>query len=553
MVAARVAARRKEIIAEAWASAPAPSRALAAPFSGGNRPPGNTPPISWWNDQMPPQPERFSLTPGYSDHTYQAMAAPYGFDAFTLDRIRNAVAAHRLGYFWESSSMAIAMMGFAPVLAALQQAIAPILALPRHVHGGDRGLAKGVAAEVEEQLVPQRGLLPSPFLPPSLWGTLAIYLRMLGFAVLQHVDGDPDPDTGIRTRYTRLWEPWAVNYYRSPRKWIALTTEGPVEIRNDGKFTLVIDEQEGHFTGAIVALGEEVLGGKLTWEAWLSYLDFFGKPKLYATLPEKVPTTGQAGDAFRESVETIYGPDGRGVLPHGSTVETVALQGKGGDAFLPAIANAVVHIAMCLLGTDGTVKSGGMDGTGAYRPAEGGPWNVRHDLIARPTIAIVRALNMGHVAPYCDINYGDAIERAKRAGAWTYPTLRIPLVAPDRDQRIESLVKREAARTDIIASRRANGIVVTQEEANRLAEDLEVRVVPLAEASQKPVTRLDLAPTDLAKVVRVDEARASRDLPPIGDERGDLTISELEAKSKAPPGETNDAPPQGEATGGAVE
>lgn len=50
-----------------------------------------------------------------------------------------------------------------------------------------------------------------------------------------------------------------------------------------------------------------------------------------------------------------------------------------------------------------------------------------------------------------------------------------------------------------------------------------------------PVAKLELAPTDLAKVVRVDEARASQGLPPIGDERGQKTISEMTAAAGEPP------------------
>lgn len=47
------------------------------------------------------------------------------------------------------------------------------------------------------------------------------------------------------------------------------------------------------------------------------------------------------------------------------------------------------------------------------------------------------------------------------------------------------------------------------------------------------VAKLDLAPTDIAKVVRVDEARASQGLPPIGDERGASMIAELGAAAPA--------------------
>jgi hypothetical protein len=47
--------------------------------------------------------------------------------------------------------------------------------------------------------------------------------------------------------------------------------------------------------------------------------------------------------------------------------------------------------------------------------------------------------------------------------------------------------------------------------------------------------KIDLAPTDVAKVIRASEARASQGLPPFGDDRDDKTIVELgeEARSEA--------------------
>ncbi len=53
-------------------------------------------------------------------------------------------------------------------------------------------------------------------------------------------------------------------------------------------------------------------------------------------------------------------------------------------------------------------------------------------------------------------------------------------------------------------------------------------------AAKVAVAKLDLAPTDTAKVVRVDVARASQGLPPLGDERGAMMISELDAPAAAP-------------------
>ncbi len=507
----------RRLEAAAWESAPRPSSALAlraGPFGGGPLTPDRAPSIDWLNDQPAPAPP-YVYRGGYSDHTYRNLSAPLNFEGFDLERIHRAVAQHRLGYFYESSALMVAILGFAPALAALQQAIAPILSLRRHIHGGDKGLSRMVAAEVEDALVPQASLLPSPFLPPELWGTMAIYLRVMGFCVLQHVDGDPDPETGVRPRYTRVWEPWAVMLTRSPRKRIAMTTEGPKEILNDGHFTWLADENEGHLSGAIVAVGDDVLGGKLTQSARQDWLDFFGKPKLYATLPQKIPTTGEAGDAFEAALNTIYGPDGRGVLPFGSTLQAVQLTGEGSKAFHDALMDFILHIAMVFIGSDGTLSkgSGGVYTAPIYE-------GVRRDLIARPTACIVRGINGGHIAPYCDGNYGEAITRAKRVKAWTYPTLRIELPDPARDERIASVIKREIARAEILAARKANGLVTTQDDADNIADDLELRKATLANPEARTGEIREYHITN--KIVAPDQALASLGLPPMPDGIGSV-------------------------------
>lgn len=508
--------REAEAAAEAWSSAPKPAPAAALAI----RSQANAPPINWRQDQPPASPARHVFSPGYSDHQFQQFSAPITFEGFGLDRIRNAVAMHRLGNFYESCALMVAILGFAPVLAALQQAIAPILALPRHIHGGDKGLSRLVASEVEEQLVPRSGLLPSPYLPPALWGTMAIYLRMLGFCVLQHVDGEPDPETGVRPRYTRIWEPWAVQWYRSPRKVIALTTEGPVEITNDGKFTIVCDEQEPYLSAAVLSLGEETFHGKITQDARMSFLDFFGKPKLWATPPPKVSTHGEDGAALWASVQTIFGPDGHGLLPNGSSLDAVSISGEGSKAFQEALVDAIIHVYMVLTGSAGTIGAGGATGAGPYQPQKGGPWNVRHDLIARPTIAIVRALNQGHIAPYCEMNYGDAIARAKRAGAWTYPVLDIPIPAPDREERIASTIARYKALSEQITAERAAGAIVDQDRVSKLASEFEVQPPMLADGTPQGGEifgyHLD------AGIVADDEVRARLGLPPLPDGAGSV-------------------------------
>lgn len=501
-----------------------PTRAAVGPWA--NQGPARTPPIDWFVDQPPPPPPRSTVVPGYTDHMYQQFAAPYAFEGWDLGRINAAVAAHRLGYFVESSSLLVAILGFAPVLAALQQAVAPILALRRTITGGDKGIARFIAGELADMLTPRSGLKPSIYMPPELWGTMSIYLRMHGFCVLQHADGDMDPVTGVRPRFTRIWEPWATTFYRTPRKRIAVTTEGNVEIKNDGHFTLVCDEQEPHFTGALVALGEEAFGGKLTQNARNAWLDFFGDPKLVATLPEKVQTTGDAGDAFESAVEKIYGPGGRGVLPYGSKIDAVNITGEGSTAFREALIDRIIHIFMVLTGSAGTIGAGGPSGAGPYQPQKGGPWNVRHDLIARPIVAMVRGINQGHIGPYCDHNYADAIDGARRAGTWVDPVLEIPIVAPDRDERIESEIKRHKALVDQVVAEKAAGAEVTSDRIKALAAKFEVEPFDLAAA---PAGAASFGYDQENGIVTIDQRLAELGKPATGDDRGKMTVPEYRA------------------------
>ena len=529
--------------AEAWERAPLPAQALTV------RAVSNPPAINWQRDHVQAPPERHAFRAGYSDHSYQNFSAPQVFEGFGLDEVRATVAEHRLGIFWRSSALMVTLLGFAPVLAALQQAVAPILALPRHVHGGDRGLARLVAIEVEEALCPRGGLKPSRYFEPAAWGTMAVYLRMMGFVALQHIDGEPDPETGVRPRFTRVWPPWAVQRYRNPRKDLAITSEGIVEICNDGKFTMVEDEQEGHLSAAICALGEETLLGKITQQSRASFLNFFGEPKLWAMPPEGVATgidpNDATGGAFWNCIQQIRGPGGFGVLPHGSALQAVGISGEGSNAFGSALLDSIIHIFMVLTGSAGTIGSSGVTGAGPYQAQKGGVWNVLHHLIARPTLAIVRGLNQGHIAPYVDQNYGDEVARARRAGVWVDPVLEIPIPAPDRDERTAADAGRQKLLIEIVNGERSAGAEVTQDRVDKLAALIEAKPFRLV-GGGAPLTIEAVE----KKLAAVDEWRAQQGLEPLpdgvgstarlasdrakgGDETGALAKVEA-AKVKAP-------------------
>lgn len=511
------------IVAQSDAAADGPASARAGsspvPYSGGPQPPANIPRAAYDSDQPRPPPP-FAYDPRYHGHTFRSYAAPLSFAGFTLERVRAAIENHRQGLFLESSSLAIAILSFPPVLAALHQRIAPILALPRRILGGTSGLSLALANAVESQLAPRSGLLPPPYFPTTLWGATVFDLAFEGFAVWQHAYGPPDPITGVQMVYTRRWPTWAVQYYRYRRTFVAITSDGPVDILNDGKFTLVADSEEPHFLGAIVALGEEALDGKSNQRARASWIERYSNPKLVGEMPPGVAPRSPEGDLFFDALGTLRGPDGFGIIPNGAKLTWQGLVASQSTAIKDALDSNLMNVSLALLGQNGTTTSQGVYASPMFK-------DVARTVVDRDLNAIVRAANQGHVAPWLECNYAASIAAERAAGTWTEPVLEVPLPDPDADARIKSYGERLAALTKHLTEARAAGIVVDQPYVNRCAVQFEVEPPTLAAASATPIARLDLAPTDIAKVVRVDEGRASQGLPPVGDERGDMMIAEV--------------------------
>lgn len=435
------------------------------PYTGGPQPPPDIPPPAPLVDQPRPPPTTFAFDQRYHGHTFQSFSAPVAFDGWTLKRARDAVSMHRLGYFLESSSLALVLLSFAPVLAATGQRLAPALALPRKVKCGTRGLSRILGAEVEKQLAPSAGLLPSPYFPPTLWGSTGFDLAFMGFSVWQHAYGEPDPDTGVRMCYTRRWPSWAVNYYRYRRQFVALTSEGPIDIvSGDGKWTIIADSEEPHFLGAIVALHEEVLAGIFDKRALSAYIDKYGNPKWIAEMPPATGVRTPEGDAAFDALATIRGPDGWGVVPNGMKVNIEGLVAGASTVIKDSLDSHWQYIAAVLLGSDGTMTRG----TGVYSaPIFAG---VRRDLVDRDLRAQVRGANAGHIAPWLAFNYAASIEEA---AGWIAPVLDIPLPDPDADARIKSYSERVKSFHDII-EKEAKYFTVTQERVEQLAKSLEI-------------------------------------------------------------------------------
>jgi hypothetical protein len=488
----------------------------SVPFTGQPQPSApNIPAPNWSGDQPRPPPRRREFDRAYHGRSFQSFSSPLNFASWDIERIRNAVLLHRLGNFLESSTLALVIQSFGPVMAALEQRKAPALGLPRHIRRSDRGLSRILGQRIEDQICPRQGLSPSPFFPDGIWGTMLRDKVNMGFSVLQHAYSDPDPETGIRDCYTRIWPTWAVQYYRYRRTYVAITTSGPVDIINDGKFTLVADDDEPHFFGAIVAAGEESFDGKCTQRARASYIDKYGNPKWIATMPPGVAPNTPEGDAMDEAVDRVRGPDGYIVVPNGADLGLQGLESGRSTVMKDALDSVWQYVAAIYLGSDGTMTRG----TGVYSaPIFAG---VRLDLITSDVVAICRAVNSGHIEPSLNFNYASAIREAR---GWIQPALEIPLPNPDRDARIKSYSDRVVSFHAAIKAEKENGFEVTQDRTNQLAAQYEIEPPTLA---SQATGRLEMSITDVPKFVRRDEARLSRDLPPVGGDEGNMWLADV--------------------------
>ena len=456
----------------ALSSAPQP-----LPFSGGSQPPANVPVPNWSNDQPRPPPDR-AYDPRYHGHTFQSFSAPQAFDGFDLDRIRNALSLHRLGNFLESSTLSMVLLGYAPVMAALEQRLAPTLSLPRHMKYGTRGLSRVLGERLERQLTPRGGLLPSSQLPSTIFGATTFDRAFMGFSVWQHAFGAPDEETGVRPLYTRRWPTWAVQYYRYRRTYVAITTDGPVDIINDGKFSLIADTDEPHFFGAILSLAEEAFDAICTRRARASYIDRYGNPKWVGIMPEGVAPNSPEGNAMFDALGTIRGPDGYGVLPYGANLDVKSLTAGQSTVMNDAMLSNLQHIASVLLGSDGTM----LRGAGVYTSPVFAA--VARNIADRDIHCTLRGVNDGHIATDLKYNHAQSIESLR--GDWIQPVMDIPLPDPDADARIKSYAERAEKFHKIITDERNAGFAITQERVNQLASSLEIDAPTLA--SNPPTT-----------------------------------------------------------------
>jgi hypothetical protein len=388
-----------------------------------------------------------------------------------------------------------------------------LVGLPKRFRGDEKIVA---ALEVGHQAV--RSTFDEMCPPDELSSLAADGLELgVGVAELVPVAGRDYPIL-VRLDPEFLYYVWHENqwYYRS--------IFGPLPITpGDGRWVLhtpggrMSPWQHGIWRaiGRAFVRKEHAALHKDNWEGKLA------NPARVAVAPQG------AGEAQKQSwfrkvmawgVNTVFG------LTPGYDVKLLESNGRGWESFNTTIEQQNTEITIAVAGQTVTTDGGaGFQNSDIHK-------SIRADLIKKTADGLAYTLNTQVLPPFVLARWGENALANPVVVEWdTTPP-------KDRASEANSLVAVANALKGLTESLAQHGRTF---DVDALALRFGISTVEVTEQSTPALT---LAPTDLAKVVRVDEARESQGLPPIGDDRGQLTLTELEQQTTQAPDETS-APP----------
>lgn len=354
----------------------------------------------------------------------------------------------------------------------------------------------------------------SQVFPPSELAAFVGDAIGIGVAIgeLLPVEGRPHPV------FSRL-DPEFLRFNRSENQWYYRSTAGLLPITpGDGQWVMLTLGGRVHpwqygLAYAVAAAWIDKLHARSYDNNWQSKL---ANPARVAESPNGA-TEPQREGWF--NAVAAWGVNSVFEAMPGYKVSLLESNGRGHDAFNDTIIRSNGEIIVAIAGQEVTVDGGaGFQNGDMFR-------SIRADLIKETADGLAYCLNTQGVPPVMVSILG---EKA------LYETAAVEYdVTPPKDKAAlaDAMTRTGEAITKIDSALSQHGLMLDIE---HIIDQIGLRVKPIPTAEVK-VAKLDLAPTDLAKVVRVDEARASQGLPVIGDERGVLTIGELDAALNAPP------------------
>jgi len=244
------------------------------------------------------------------------------------------------------------------------------------------------------------------------------------------------------------------------------------------------------------------------------FSEVFGTPVRVGTSPEGA--TERMRTRWLASLKSL-GRDSALVLPPGYDLKLVAVGASQGgvEVFEQQIQWADRAIAVALAGQIVTTEGTPGFSSGAIHET------IKADIIGFTAAAVSTTLHEQSVRPWAALGFGSPADAPVPQWDTTLPE--------DQERKAAALrgIGDAIGQLDKVLS--PSGVRV---DAMRLAEQYGIPTIALPITKTK-APNVQLAPTDVAKVVRVDEARAAAGLGPLGTKDGQLTVSAFAAAEEA--------------------
>lgn len=470
--------------------------------------------------------------------------------SWSLADILNARNAQMLGRFQLPARMAESMRTDDAIAVAYGNRLAPQRCVPvEMVPASDKPKALSVAAEADA-LFGQNGIGIHPGAFADINGCLVEHGVAFGCNVATPRDDGSRID--IEHRY------WPIEYVRFDqirRKYLTRvdpTTVQPgdlllqdpklgaiasyeVEINHgDGRWVIYTNHEVDAFKKEAA-----ILSGCIVWARhafavrdWSKGSVAHASAKLVGEMPAGVvlQKQGKLTDEARAMVQLLLdlanGESFAGIRPAGSQTQFLVNSSTAWQVWTELVGNGERAAARIYLGTDGTLgATGGAPGVDITQLFGVALTKVRGDLGC-----IQRAFQTGVIEVWTALNFGDST---------LAPTRRYMLPDADKEAWRKAIGTRRAAFFADMKSTRENGFEITQDYVDTIAEEYDVTAPQLPKESGAKAPTIALAPTDLAAVISVNEARASAGLGelllPDGkrDPDGDLTVTQFGLKKSA--------------------
>jgi len=442
-----------------------------------------------------------------------------GCYAWDLDAIRLARDEQMLGRFERPARLVEATRTDYAIFASFLNRLAPQRGLPVEIEPAPGARGKKIATEAEA-LFGKRGIGITRDTLADIDGCLANH--GVAFATNTVTPRDDGSRVDFEVKY------WPIEFVRWDPSARAFKTrvEGGFEetiCHGDGRWVVFQEfEYEPWKHGAILALAlvwaDHAFGVRDRAKSSSAH----GNAKFVGTLPEGIPLKNETGgltpegEAFLQLLRDVASSDMPvGIKPFGATLDYIFNNSTQWQIFKEIIDSGDKAADRVYLGEEGAESIGG--DMVAYI------FNVRNDIVEGSLRTIERGLREGTLEPWAAINFGDSSLAPERAYL---------LPDADEDARRKSLAERTNAFHEAIERAKKNGFEITQEYVNDLAKKFDV-VTPTLPAQANRAPTIALAPTDLSAVIRVDEARASAGVAPLGGVEGAMFVEEFREMKKA--------------------